>query len=37
MMLVDLSAPIENSPAELLEPLRTEIEFSNGGHRNGTT
>ena len=27
MRLVDLSAPIENSPAELLEPLRTEIEF----------
>jgi kynurenine formamidase len=29
MTLVDLSAPIENSPTELLEPLRTEIEFSD--------
>ena len=29
MKIVDLSAPIENSPAELLEPLRTEIEFSD--------
>ncbi len=29
MNLVDLSAPIENSPVELLEPLRTEIEFSD--------
>jgi kynurenine formamidase len=29
MTIVDLSAPIENSPAELLEPLRTEIEFSD--------
>ena len=33
MKIVDLSAPIENSPAELLEPLRTEIEFSD--HRAG--
>jgi kynurenine formamidase len=31
--IVDLSAPIENSPAELIEPLRTEIEFS--GHAAG--
>ena len=29
MKIVDLSAPIENSPAELPEPLRTEIEFSD--------
>jgi kynurenine formamidase len=29
MTIVDLSAPIVNSPAELLEPLRTEIEFSD--------
>jgi kynurenine formamidase len=29
MTIVDLSAPIENSPAELLEGLRTEIEFSD--------
>jgi kynurenine formamidase len=27
--IVDLSAPIANSPAELIEPLRTEIEFSD--------
>jgi kynurenine formamidase len=27
MPLIDLSAPIEPSPAELPEPLRTEIEF----------
>ena len=33
MTLVDLSAPIENSPEALLEPLRTEIEFS--GHEAG--
>ncbi len=33
MRIVDLSAPIENSPPELLEPLRTEIEFS--GHAAG--
>ena len=26
---VDLSAPIENSPEDLLEPLRTEIEFED--------
>ena len=29
MPIVDLSAPIEHSPAELLEPLRTEIEYSD--------
>src|SRR5919106_5376319 len=29
MRLVDLSGPIENSPAELPEPLRTEIEFED--------
>jgi kynurenine formamidase len=27
--IVDLSAPIETSPPDLLEPLRTEIEFSD--------
>jgi kynurenine formamidase len=33
MRIVDLSAPIENSPPDLLEPLRTEIEYS--GHAAG--
>ena len=28
MPLIDLSAPIENSPAELMEAFHTEIEFS---------
>ncbi len=29
MPLIDLSAPIENSPPELMEGLRTEIEYSD--------
>lgn len=29
MALIDLSAPIENSPADTPEPLRTEIEFAD--------
>lgn len=29
MRLVDLSAPIDNSPSELPEPLRTEIDFED--------
>jgi kynurenine formamidase len=33
MRLVDLSAPIENSPPDLMEEFRTEIEFS--GHAEG--
>ena len=33
MRLVDLSAPITPSPAELPEPLRTDIEYS--GHAEG--
>ena len=37
MTIVDLSAPIEDSPPELLEALRTEIEYSDheGGCRDG--
>ena len=33
MPLVDLSAPIRQSPPEIQEPLRTDIEFS--GHDEG--
>ena len=33
MRLVDLSTPIENSPADVPEFLRTEIEYS--GHEAG--
>ena len=29
MPLIDLSAPIEPSPPELPEPLRTDIEYAD--------